>query len=53
MTLKQFLKENKAEIDKVIEEYYGVKVTTNTARIEWILSDEGLFRWAHREGVNI
>jgi hypothetical protein len=53
MTLRQFLKENKMEIDKIILEFYGVKVSNNHEREEWILNDRGLYAWAHQEGVNI
>lgn len=53
MTIQQFIKINRTQIDKIVFEYYGKTPTNNTNRYEWILSDEGLYRWAHQEGVNI
>lgn len=53
MTIKKFIREHRTEIDAIIKEYYGRIVTNDVDRHEWILNDEGLFRWAHQEGVNI
>jgi hypothetical protein len=53
MKLKDFINENKQEIDTIIYDYYRVVVKNNRERKLWILDDEGLYRWAHREGVNI
>lgn len=53
MELKDFINENKQEIDAIIYDYYRVVVKNNRERKLWILDDEGLYRWAHREGVNI
>lgn len=53
MRLKDFIKQYRHEIDAIVKEYYGVTVRNDTERRQWLLDDEGLFRMAHREGVNI
>jgi hypothetical protein len=53
MSIKLFIKNNRKEIDGIVKNYYRVVLTNDKERYEWILNDEGLFRWAHREGVNI
>ena len=67
MTLRAFIKANRAEIDKCInQELYrydgngGKGVIPNPPpshnddeRRQWILNDEGLYRWARSEGVRI
>jgi len=55
MTLKQFIKDNKVEIDNAIKmavPNIGVKLTDDERRL-WILNDYGLYMWAKREGVRI
>ena len=68
MTLRQFIRENRAELDAAIlgsiHQYDGNggrgTVPANarvkggdTERRTWILNDEGLYLWARREGVRI
>lgn len=53
MTIKQFIRSNRRKIDKIVTEYYGKVPSNDKERHEWILNDEGLFRWAHQEGVNV
>mgnify|MGYP003390152441 CR=1 FL=1 len=53
MTVRQFIKTYRKEIDAIVKEYYGVIVTNDKDRHRWLLDDEGLYRMAHREGVNI
>jgi len=53
MTVKKFIAKHRTEIDQIVKQYYGIAVTNDVMRLEWILNDEGLFRWAHQEGVNI
>lgn len=53
MTLKTFITTNRKEIDAIVKRYYRVSITNDKERYEWILNDEGLYRWAHQEGVNI
>lgn len=53
MTLKQFLKENRDEIDSAIKRVVpNVRLNDEERRL-WVLNDEGLYRWARREGVRI
>jgi hypothetical protein len=57
MTLKQFIKENRVELDRLIGkildgmEYHKYK--NDEERRLWILNDEGLYNWARSEGVRI
>jgi hypothetical protein len=53
MKIKQFIKDHRKEIDRIVKMYYGDMVRNDKERHEWILSDEGLYRWAQQEGVNI
>ena len=56
MTLKQFIKEHRAELDAFIARALGLPknpIPTDAERRLWILNDEGLYRWARSEGVKI
>lgn len=53
MHISTFIKQNRREIDEIVKIYYKKDVRNDEERYEWILDDEGLYRWAHREGVNI
>ena len=55
MTLKEFIKENRQELDKCIERALGQPSPrkNDEERRLWILNDEGLYRWARSEGVRI
>ena len=57
MTLKAFIKDNRAELDKCIayalggDEHYTHQ--NDEERRLWVLNDEGLYNWARSEGVRI
>lgn len=54
MTLRAFIKENRAELDAAITRVCSNIGTINDEeRRMWILNDEGLYNWARREGVRI
>jgi hypothetical protein len=57
MTLKQFIKENRQEIDRCIIQVLGNsnhhRFRNDEERRLWILNDEGLYNWARSEGVRI
>lgn len=64
MTLKDFIKENKEELDIAIYRAMGVweQGTANSnngyrlnnkERQEWLLNDESLYRWARMYGVRL
>lgn len=53
MKIKDFIKQHRQEIDQIVYTYYTVAVTNDKTRYDWILNDEGLYRWAQQEGVNI
>lgn len=66
-TIRQFIKDNRAELDAVIlsamyrhDGKGGRGVIPNpahklndTERREWILNDEGLYRWARSQRIRI
>lgn len=53
MTLRNFIKENKDEIDQCIKNVVPNARLNYEERRLWILNDEGLYRWARRNGVKI
>lgn len=67
MTLTKFINDNRHDIDNIINRALyqhdgrGGRGTipdpppkrNNRERREWILNDEGLYRWARSEGVKI
>ena len=56
MTLKQFIKEPRAERDACIARALGQDRNPNANDNErrlWILNDEGLYLWARSEGCRI
>ncbi len=73
MTLRQFIQDNRAELDQAITRardfvprtascdcplsrtdhiHEGARLD-DAERRQWILNDEGLYRWAKAEGVRI
>jgi hypothetical protein len=54
MTLKQFIKENREEIDRAIRSVAGdgCRIDDEERRL-WVLNDEGLYDWARSEGCRI
>lgn len=67
MTKRDFIRENRAEIDAVINgvmfrhDGRGGRGTipdpppsrNDSERAEWVANDEGLYRWARNEGVRV
>ena len=56
MSLKQFITENRAELDACIARAIGRDTNpypNDGERRLWILNDEGLYRWARQSGVRI
>ena len=54
MTLKDFIKDNREDIDECIKRVCPNNRYFNDAEREnWVLNDEGLYRWARSEGVRI
>ena len=56
MRLREFIQQNRAEIDAAIARALGRKTNprpNDEERRLWILNDEGLYRWARSEEVPI
>ena len=53
MTFKQFIKENKEEIDRCIKKAVPDAKINDDERRLWILNEENLYLWARRNGVRI
>jgi len=53
MTLKEFIKKNKQEIDNCIRKATPNFRINDEERRMWILNDESLYNWAKAEGVKI
>ena len=51
MTLAEFIKQNKEEIDKAIKRVCPNCQLNDSERKMWIRNDEGLYNWAKGEGV--
>ena len=53
MTLREFIKTNAKEIDRVIKKSVpGARMSYEERRL-WVLNVEDLYHWARREGVRI
>lgn len=53
MTMRDFIKTNRDEIDQCIRSVCPNVSLNNEERRQWILNDEGLYNWARSEGVKI
>lgn len=53
MTLREFIKENKQDIDEAIKRVCPNCRLNDSERRMWILNDEGLYNWARSSGVRI
>lgn len=52
MTMKEFIKEYKVLIDRVIKEKCDISINDKERRL-WVLHDKGLYHFARSEGVKI
>jgi hypothetical protein len=56
MTIHDFIEENREELDRCIARALRMDHNprpNDAERRLWILNDEGLYRWARSEGVQI
>ncbi len=53
MTMQQFIKDNRAELDEAIQSVAPGAPKNDEERRLWVLNDEGLYWWARMEGVRI
>jgi rubrerythrin len=52
-SLRQFIRDNKAEIDAAIRRVVPDARIDDDEREMWIMNDEGLYNWARSEGVRL
>ena len=56
MSVREFIKRHRKEIDRYILKYIGedeyIRRNDSERRL-WVLNAEGLYRWAKSEGVRI
>jgi hypothetical protein len=52
-SLKNFIKENRSEIDECIKRVCPNVSLNDNERRQWILNDEDLYNWAKSSGVRI
>ncbi len=53
MQLRQFIKENRKELDEAIKRVVPDTRLNDEERRLWILNDEGLYNWARSSGCRI
>ena len=53
MSLRQFIRDNREDIDHCIKKRFPGCRIDNAERRLWILNDESLYHWARSEGVRI
>lgn len=53
MTIRQFIRENREELDRCIRSVCSNCRLNDEERRNWILNDEGLYNWARSAGVRI
>jgi len=53
MTMRDFIKENRQELDQCINRVCKQETRNDEERRFWILNDEGLYNWARSEGVRV
>ncbi len=51
MTIEDFIKEHRQELDDCIQRVAPGSPKSDTERRLWILNDEGLYNWARSAGV--
>jgi aromatic ring-cleaving dioxygenase len=52
-SLKNWIKENRQELDKYIQSVSPGSPKNDHERRLWLLNDEGLYNWARSEGVRV
>jgi hypothetical protein len=53
MTLREFIRTHRTEIDEAIKRVCSNCRLNDDERLQWVLNDEGLYQWARSEGVRI
>ena len=53
MSIQEFIRQNRTELDEaILRAVPNVRLSDSERRL-WILNDEGLYQWARSEGVKI
>lgn len=50
---QEWIRQHRAEIDKVIRGQGCQGTLNDNDRAEWLANDEGLYNWARSEGVRV
>lgn len=50
---REFIKNHRKEIDEAIKRICDNCCLNDSERERWILNDEGLYKWAKSQGVNL
>ena len=53
MSMREFIKQNRVELDECIHRVVPGYSLNDADRREWIMNDEGLYSWARSEGVRL
>ncbi len=53
MTMRDFIRNNRSELDQCIKNVCSNVQLNDTERRQWIMNDEGLYNWARAEGVRV
>lgn len=53
MTIREFIRQNRENLDIVIQGQCPGAARNDGERRMWIMNDEGLYLWARAEGVRI
>jgi gluconate kinase len=51
--MRDFLKANRVELDEAIRRVVPGCSLNDDERRQWVLNDEGLYRWARSAGVRV
>ena len=53
MTMREFIRENRTELDKIIRKQVPNLTIDDAERRMWIENDQSLYEWAREEGVDL
>jgi len=53
VSIRKFVRKNRAEIDEIIREQIGRTTISDNDRIQWVKQYDELSNWARNEGVEV